>query len=352
MKQASTVKVSDRSTGHNNNFNLLRMLAATGVLISHAYPISLGGGAVEPLATLLKGLTLGGLCVMIFFAISGFFIARSFAMKSSLRSFLSARVLRLFPALAVVLAVTVIVAAALTTASATVYWVAVPEYYLRNLTLFFLKYELPGVFATNPYGGAINGSLWTLNYEVLCYMGVVICGLLGLLGRPALFGLGLAGFAMAYGVTMMFDLHSRIEALMSLALPFAVGMSFWVWRDRIPLAPSLAAAGGLLAALAWLTPIFIPVFTLAVSYAIFVLGYARLSWAIPYNRIGDYSYGTYVYAFPIQQGVAWSGVASPLWNMAIAMPLTLLCAVLSWHLVESQALKWKRGAVRPQPPGV
>jgi peptidoglycan/LPS O-acetylase OafA/YrhL len=342
MKQASRVKIGDRSAGNNNNFNLLRMMAATGVLISHAYPISLGADASQPLATLLKGLTLGNLCVMIFFSISGFFIARSFARKSSLRSFLRARALRLFPALMVVLAVTVIVAATLSTASAKIYWSAVPEYYLRNLSLFFLKYELPGVFTTNPYGGAINGSLWTLNYEVLCYMGVVVCGLLGFLGRPALFGLGLAGFAIAYGFTMMLDLHSRIEALMSLALPFAVGMSFWVWRDRIPLTPSLAAAGGLVATLAWLTPIFIPVFTLAVSYAVFVLGYARLSWAMSYNRIGDYSYGTYVYAFPIQQSLAWYGVVCPLWNMAIATPLTLFCAVLSWHFVESQALKWKR----------
>lgn len=348
MRQMGTVKIGDRSAGRNNNFNLLRMLAATGVLVSHAYPISLGGDAIQPLALLLKGTTLGGLCVMIFFAISGFFIARSFDRRSSLWSFLRARALRLFPALAVVLAVTVLAAAVLTTADAAVYWDAVPEYYFRNITLFFLKYELPGVFVTNPYGAAINGSLWTLNYEVLCYMGVVICGLLGLLGRPALFGLGLAGFAIAYGVTMAFDLHDRIEALMSLALPFAAGMAFWVWRDRIPLSPSLAAAGGLVAALAWLTPMFIPVFTLAVSYAVFVLGYARLPWTVAYNRLGDYSYGTYVYAFPIQQVVAWIGVISPLWNMAIAMPLTLLCAVLSWHLVEAQALKWKRGTVRPR----
>lgn len=159
MRQTGTKKIGDRNEGYNNNFNLLRMLAATGVLVSHAYPISLGADAVEPLASLLKGKTLGGLCVMIFFVISGFFIARSFARMSSLGSFLRARALRLFPALVVVLAVTVLAAAVLTTANATVYWVAVPEYYLRNVTLFFLKYELPGVFETNPYGGAINGSL-------------------------------------------------------------------------------------------------------------------------------------------------------------------------------------------------
>lgn len=215
------------------------------------------------------------------------FIARSFDRKSSLRSFLRARALRLFPALAVVLAVTVLVAAALTSESADVYWAAVPEYYVRNITLFFLQFDLPGVFKSNPYGGAINGSLWTLNYEVMCYVGVTLCGILGLLRRPAIFALGLAGFAVAYGATMAFDLHGRIELLMHLALPFVAGMSFWVWRDRIPLSPGLASAGAVVAALAWPTPIFVPVFTLAVSYAIFVLGYARAPLLRAYNRLGD-----------------------------------------------------------------
>ena len=136
----------------------------------------------------------------------------------------------------------------------------------------------------------------------------------------------------------------------ALALPFAVGMAIWVWRHRIPLSPALTLIGGALAALAWLTPLFIPVFTLAVSYAIFVLGYARLPWIGAYTRLGDYSYGMYVYAFPIQQGVAWSGVTSPLWNMAIALPLTLACAILSWHLVEAPALKFKSAATRQRKP--
>lgn len=345
-RRAATLTIGDRAAGRDNNFNLLRMLAATGVLVSHAYPISLGPGAVQPLAGVLHGKPLGELCVMVFFAISGFFIARSFAGKSSLGAFFRARVLRLFPALMVVLAVTVMAGAALTTAPATAYWGAVPDYYLRNATLFFLKYDLPGVFETNPYGPPINGSLWTLNYEVLCYLGVVVCGVLGLLARPALFSLGLLAFGAAYGVTMAAELHPRIEALMVLALPFAAGMAFWVWRDRIPLSPALALAGGVLAALAWPTVLFLPVFTLAVAYAVFVLGYARLPWAAGYNRLGDYSYGTYVYAFPIQQLVAWAGVVLPLWNMALALPLTLLCAVLSWHLVEAPALRWKR---RPAP---
>jgi peptidoglycan/LPS O-acetylase OafA/YrhL len=156
-------RLGDLARGRDNNFNLLRMLAAAGVLVSHAYPIARGPDAEQPLESLL-GMTLGTVCVYVFFAISGFFIAQSFERAATPGAFLRARALRLFPALAVVLCVTVLVAGLwLTTAPPPVYWAAVPEYLVRNLTLFFLRYDLPGVFEDNPLGPGINGSLWTLN---------------------------------------------------------------------------------------------------------------------------------------------------------------------------------------------
>jgi peptidoglycan/LPS O-acetylase OafA/YrhL len=336
------VTIADRVEGHDNNFNLLRMFAASGVLVSHAYPISLGTYAMQPLTTLLKGQALGSMSVLIFFVISGFFIARSFARRLSVSSFIRARALRLFPALAVMLASTVLVCSLLTSASPSVYWVAAPEYFLRNVTFYFPIYELPGVFETNPFGAAINGSLWTLRCEVTFYMGVAIVGLLGFLDRPMLFSLLFVGFTVFCGITMFLDFDKRIEALILLALAFAIGVSFWVWRDRIPLSPVLAVVGLILTALAWPTPLFDMFLVSAVSYAVFVFGYAKLPIVAAYTRLGDYSYGTYVYAFPIQQGVAWFGIISPLENIAIALPLTLICAVLSWHYVEATALKMKR----------
>ena len=92
------VYVGDVSSGRNNNLNLIRAVAAVAVLVSHAYPITLGGKAVEPLRTAL-GHTLGTLAVFVFFFISGFLIARSFDQKRSLTGFTVARVLRLFPGL-------------------------------------------------------------------------------------------------------------------------------------------------------------------------------------------------------------------------------------------------------------
>lgn len=335
-----TTHIRDRAEGRDNNFNLLRMLAATGVLVSHAYPISLGYGASEPLSDLLRGTTLGTLCVMVFFSISGFFITRSFDQKHSLTGFLQARVLRLFPALAVVLAATVAISALfLTTAPAKVFWPAAGEYLLRNLLLFFPKYPLPGVFETNPYGPAINGSLWTLNYEVLCYLGVVICGVIGILGRRAAFATVLLMFMILYASAQVLQFHTRVENLVQLALPFAIGMSFWVWRAVIPLSWPLAAGAVVAAIVLRPTPLFDVALALAVTYGVFVIGYARFRLIGRYTSFGDYSYGTYVYAFPLQQVVASLGVVSPLANMTIAFPAVLVCAVLSWRFVEAPALR-------------
>lgn len=342
-------RIAERDAGRKNNFNLLRMLAATGVLVSHAYPISLGSGTPEPLQSMLRGTALGTVCVMVFFAISGFFIARSFSQKRSLGGFLSARALRLFPALSVILALTVMVGLFLTTAPTSKFWPAAADYYLRNITLFFLRYDLPGVFETNPFGPAINGSLWTLNYEVLCYLGVVFCGLAGILARPSRFASMLVVFLLVYGMVDIFGAHVRIEKLMQLALPFAIGMAFWVWRAQVILSWRLVGMMVVLTAILWSTPIFPAALVLALSYTVFVIGFARIPLIERYCRVGDYSYGTYVYAFPIQQLVAATGVISPLVNIALALPATLICAVLSWHLIEAPALSLRARGTQAVP---
>lgn len=256
------------------------MLATSGVLVSHAYPLALEPGVTEPLERALGGVTLGTVCVYVFFAISGFFITQSFEWTSTLARFVRARVLRLFPALIVVLVLTV--------GAASAYWTAVPDYVLRNLTLFVLRWELPGVFTDNPYGGAINGSLWTLSYEVLCYAGVTLLGLVGVLRRK--------------------------------------------WAVVIALAVRLIPGA---------EPLFRPAFVLALSYATFWLGYLPVPALRVYNRLGDYSYGVYIYAFPAQQLVAYWGTVTALGNMVAAALIVLPCAVLSWHLIEKPALALK-----------
>lgn len=364
MRGAGELTLADRATGRDNNFNLIRMLAALGVLVSHAYPLALGPGTPEPFETVLKGDNLGRASVFVFFAISGFFITRSFAGRRGLGAFLRARALRLFPALLVMLLVTVASGWAWLSVRPADLATEAPAYVLQQLLLEF-PYRLglmeagrglPGMFETTPgKSGAINGSLWTLPFEVLCYLGVMAVGLAGLLARPRLFALLLvvctAGYLYRLDVLAQGQgVPWTLGYLTYLGFPFAIGMAFWVWRDRVVLSWPLAAGLVGLAALCWSTILFTPLFVLALSYAVFVVGYMPSPLLQRYNRLGDYSYGTYLYAFPIQQMVTEMGADTPLTNMLAALPLVLICAVLSWHLVEGPALRFKgrMKAARPK----
>lgn len=344
-----SVPIAEFLSGRDNNLNLIRMLAAFAVLLSHSVPISLGADAEEPLEA-VAGMSLGALAVAVFFSISGLLIARSFDRTDSLTRFVLARILRLFPALLVVLVLTVIAGAAFTTLALGDYisargtWTYIP----RNLSLAFLQYPLPGVFENNPVPGPINGSLWTLFYEVACYGMVLLTGLMGMLRRKVAFGALFVILIVAYGYALTWQpdggVAYRIDRLAQMAFPFSLGMAAYVWRDSLKLDWRIAA-------LLWLLCIpgswteFMPAFVVVtVSYTIAWLAYRPKGAVLAYNRIGDYSYGIYVYAYPIQQGIAFMvPEAGPFTNIALAAPLTLVMAMLSWHWVEERSL----AAVRP-----
>ena len=348
------VYLGDKAKGRDNNLNLIRMIAATAVLISHAYPIALGPGAVQPLQAVL-GHTLGTLAVFAFFTISGFLITASFERSSSHTSFLAARFLRLYPALIVSLLVVGLGIAPLVSSLGAEGFLASShpwEFIARNLTLASPMYELPTVFETNPYP-AIEGSIWTLFYEVLCYMSVFLAGVAGLWRRRRLAAavLGLYFVLWFSAEATGAALHPKLDALLTLSLPFAIGIAFYLWRDRLPLSLALLAA---LAGLAWLwreTSAYTPLLALALGYGVFWLGYVPGGWLRAYNRLGDYSYGMYIYAFPIQGLMVWLwGAQSPVQNMFLAFPATLAISVLSWHLIEAPALRAKArmvGWLRP-----
>ena len=174
--------LADLDQGRNNNFNLIRFVAALAVLVSHAWPIALGADAVQPLEA-LTGYSLGGLAVFVFFAASGYFITASFARSRSAEVFLLARALRLFPCLAVSLLLVALIMGPLVSTLGLGDYMTHPNtvtFLLRNITLAFPQYTLPGVFTDQPYP-AVEGSIWTLIHEVACYALVFIAGISGLL---------------------------------------------------------------------------------------------------------------------------------------------------------------------------
>jgi peptidoglycan/LPS O-acetylase OafA/YrhL len=340
--------------GRDNNFNLIRFVAAFAVLVSHAFPIALGEGAAEPLEALF-GRSLGSVAVFVFFAVSGFLIAASFARARSPGAFWQARALRILPCLVVSTLLVGLVMGPLVTTLPPAAYLADPAtwtFLLRNILMALPQYTLPGVFESNPYP-TVLGSIWTLIHEVGCYAMLFAVGILGLL-RPRLFGLVLMAYAAVWAVTLGagIPLHGKLEQFRLLALPFLAGMALHVWRDRIPMSGLLALGLIALAAALRATPLYTLAFTLALAYATFWCAFVPRGLVRAYNRVGDYSYGLYLYAFPVQGLAVWLwGPLTPLGNVVLAFPLTLALAILSWHWVEAPALRLRGRRRRPAAAG-
>ncbi len=337
-------------SGRDNNFHLMRMLAASMVLISHSFALALGDVKQEPWRQ-IWGVTPGSAAVEIFFIISGLLVTQSLMQRASARAFIRARVLRIWPALTVAVLLTVF--------GLGVYFtkLSMAEYFsskqtLRHLALnlsllWKVDFLLPGVFDANPYPSAINGSLWTLTSELRCYLWILgawfICQYwrwrINLRGLTLL---ALLVFAGLHAAQLLHVTQERSE--WRLLFMFFAGSALYQWRQHVLLHNGVGVfLLCVLGASLLHATVFAYVYSLSLPYLVVWLAYMASGPLKHYNRLGDYSYGMYIYAFPVQQSVAalWPG-CSVEFLMAVSFGMTLMLAVLSWHWVESPALRWEK----------
>jgi peptidoglycan/LPS O-acetylase OafA/YrhL len=315
----------------------LRLGLAVGVLVHHAFPLSYGPG---------EAWAAGQVLVPMFFALSGMLVTRS-AERRSLRQFAAARALRIYPALAVVtLACALVLGPILTGLPLREYFRSGGVWrHVLGMT-GWTSLTLPGVFEGNPLPRAINGSLWSIPYELACY--AVLTGLigLGLIGRRRVM-LGVWAAVLAAG-TMPWPEHGamyRLGQFLWLAGAFASGGVMYLYRERVPLHRGLLLAAAGLAAGAVSLGVRGPVLGPALAYCTVYL--AMLPVRPPLGG-RDLSYGVYLWAFPVQQ-VAAMLLAREWWvNVAVSLPVTLGLAGLSWTLVERPALGLKGRGGRTQ----
>ena len=340
--------IADYSQSRDNNFNLIRFIAASLVIFSHAYPISLGKDTFDPLYHLI-GVTFGGIAVDIFFLVSGFLVSQSFCTRHNLLAFLYARFLRIFPALFVAVVFCALIIGTLFTS------LTVPAYLLnwqpykfilKNTALLVnIQYTLPGVFTNNPASEAVNGSIWTLPYEVRMYLLLTLIGFLGFLKKRLFFNLFILGCLLLYTQSILvkeidvsnYDHARRLSAF------FFAGTFSYINRHFIPLHKYIAIGFLLLPLVFFKTQIFLFLFYLALVYCTFWFAFVPAGFIRRFNEIGDYSYGLYIYAFPIQQSLVnlFSGMKQPTLLFISAFFLTLSLACISWHWIEKPALKLK-----------
>jgi peptidoglycan/LPS O-acetylase OafA/YrhL len=334
----------------NNLFDLLRFIAAGMVIFSHSYPMT--GLQHDPLDA-ASGLNCGELGVSLFFVLSGFLITRSWLNNPSITAYTSARCLRIFPGLGFSLLVTAFLIGPLCTSLTLSNYFNNPLTidFLKNIFLFPIRYQLPGVFEHNPISGAVNGSLWSLPVEFMMY-GVVLClGLLKILGRKALL---LPLTAALVGLDYMFfskpefahkvELTVLVGPAINMAAYFLIGGCFYLVRERIPRDWRLAASALLLWTLSFQSPLMRFIGYAALPYVFFYLASLPLPALRKFAKFGDFSYGLYVFGFPVQQAIVhFQGSALSVNTFfLLAFTVSLLLSVISWHLVESPALKLKR----------
>lgn len=342
--------IQDTLKDRENNFTLLRLLAAMAVLFGHSWPLSLGlTGGEDPISNFLirfLGASLPSLAVNLFFVVSGFLVAASYIQRRNLFAFIEARVIRIYPGLIVAVFFCVFVGSLVTTESILNYFSSPTTWsYLKHNVLLVtnIQFDLPGVFVSNPYPVSVNGSLWTLPIEVWMYFWVAVLGSLSLLKGKRSFNLFFIFLCLMYAQSSGGDFFIAHEPRTAqLAFLFMLGTFFYINRNKVPLNfMSLSA----LALLVYITLAFsFSLFIKSIFFSYFVLLLAlHPKLKLPsIDRLGDISYGLYIYAFPIQQILAYLiPQVRPISMFIISTAITVVLAILSWRLVEKPALKMK-----------
>ncbi|MBC7601459.1 MAG: acyltransferase, partial [Ramlibacter sp.] len=281
-----------------------------------------------------------------FFLLSGFLVTASALSERGLRHFIASRVLRIYPALVVCTALMVLVLGPLLTVSQDYMSTQTWNYFWMNATAWRAQYNLPGVFSGHPET-AVNGSIWSLPLEVRMYLALFAVALLGLLRNRAWFNvLAVTALVVGYYLHIAIGADSPYKYHLHSALMFLLGASAWMNRDwiRISWRILLPLAGVTL--LARNTVAFAVLFEVLLPYAVFTAAFAPGLGA--HNRVGDYSYGTYLYGWPAQQlALIWMGGQSGnAMNVLLASAMALSCAIASWHFIEKPALALKRRFAR------
>jgi len=326
---------------HTNAFDLIRLVAAGLVLWSHQHALM---GMREPFVAVL-GASYGGLGLYIFFALSGYLNTGSLAQHRSVQVYLFNRALRIYPALAACVVFTVILGFVVATDRNAYVSVKLLSYIAKNVTLFSgVKMGVPGVFESNAFPQALNGSLWTLPYEVKMYVVLAVA-------------LAVARYSLALPIIAL--VGGCIITVLGTAglLPVLPRNDFWVIFSILFLAGSAVAGAKSFVGL----PVAIGALA-AIALAFTGIGEQLLAWLLLLTAIViavgsiklskrlrlplDLSYGLYLYAFPIQQLSAT--LFTDFWPaLAFSTVITFALALMSALFIERYALRLKNRVAIP-----
>lgn len=339
----------------NNSLTFIRFILASLVVLSHSY--ILGGFGDEPLKYFK--VSPGQIAVEGFFAISGFLIMRSFLKSNSLGHYLWKRFLRIFPGFWVCLFLTTFILAPIiyfiqnkTFANLTFFKNPFIGYASANFLLLISQQHLRGVFLLNPQKEILNGSLWTLFPEFLCYLSLPLIGAVFFIKRRKKYLIffffllllinNLEGIMFGYFDSWrIYDKLWSFFLLRRLFSYFFAGVILCLYDERILFNNALFFTVLALFIISIYARIYNFIGSLLLAYILIGLS-IKLPFSY-FDKYGDYSYGLYIYAYPVQQTIyfLYGGLKHPLVFFIISMLATMIPAYLSWIIVEKRCLKKK-----------
>lgn len=323
----------------------MRFLLATVVVLAHSFYV-LG----------VKGVHVGTMAVLGFFGISGFLVTQSWLRKPVAVDFFRKRILRIYPAFAAVVLFDYLVVAPLATGRGLRFLARVEPLQVLREIVTLQHMNIPGVFEDHAVR-AVNGSLWSIPYEFLCYILLVVFGLLGVVHRRGLL-LGITALVwVVYALAPLLvpGVGRTFDVVLPFVLSFLVGAVLFVYRERVVASPArIAIVVGLLIGTMGHRALFAMVWPVGLPYVLlWVSRHPRVPFQ-GWGRPGDFSYGLYLFAFPIQQLLVDVGGRGtrPLPLFFASMLLTVPVAMLSWFLIERPFLRLKeRSAAAPAAEG-
>ena len=340
--------VQDKMTEYRNRstgFDYLRLSLALGVSLWHAFYLCYGPAAADSPARLLVITVLP-----MFFTLSGFLVSGSLVRARTIHEFALLRAMRIVPALFVEVCLSAIILGGLFTTLSKGDYYSSPGFfaYFRNI-YGDIHFTLPGVFKSNPVP-VVNGSLWTIPFELECYLAIALLWLTGIIRhRMALLALTVAVHLIipARGLWSGHFLHydTKLPGRM-LVVAFLYGVILYFFREKIVLrgwmfvVAAVATFG--MAGFDYTSYLIV----VPAAYMVVYLGLTNPP-KVPIVMNGDYSYGIYLYSGPFQGAVAALFPTHRQWyvDLAGAVVPTAIMAAFSWHLVELPITRRRRALI-------
>lgn len=257
--------------------------------------------------------------------------------------FLKSRALRIFPALLLCVTLLTLLGSLLTTLSYHDYFSSpiTRQFFMTNTSLYSYFEKLPGVFEGNKFGPAVDGTLWTLWIESRLYLAVALLGVFCLTSTPWKANIAIVSlFIIGIFAPQQMILVGENSAHLRLAAFFGLGAFLYINRNFIPLNKDCLFILVGCTALSFSMPNFEIFAGITIAYGVFIFGFSKKIKLPEY--LSDYSYGIYLYGWPVQQLIAqFEPDWGPYKMTAAALPAAWILGALSWHLVEKRALYLK-----------